>query len=962
MAYDDYEDEDDVPSDPYADALERIVAEARDRTGRLSLGRLGLKVLPPELFDLKHLEVLNLGRYLDTPLWTQLGDDWKGLPLGRQNNLKGQLKSLESLPLLRELSVAYTDFSDLTEISGLKNLDTLNLAETEVTNLKGIEQLTNLKHLDLYRTRINDITALAHNIELETMGCIDTPISDLTPIKNLSKLRWINCGTSAVSSLRPLVDLPNMAHIACSGCKLDGLPLELAQMPALRYLDISDCKITGVPREIYYLRERGDNCLDEVLSHLRDLQAGSVDITDVKVIALGNGRVGKTQICRRLRGEDYDETESSTHGIQVTSANLKMGTTPHVRLNIWDFGGQDLYHGTHALFLRTSAIRLVVWAHETENAEEQEYRGVIFRNQPLAYWMAYLRHMAGVSNPTLIVQTRCDHQRDEAFTPPVTDSDVAGFEYCTNLHYSALNNRKREALDRALREAVTWLLERDGITQIGIGRARVLRRLQEMRDADATAAPEAKQYRTISLEDFKRLCNEAGNISSFYHLLRYFHNAGTVFYESGLFEDRIVVDQAWALDAIYSVFNREKCFRELKRLKGRFTRPLLELLVWREHSRREQELFLRMMVSSGVCFACRKAPDNDLDAIEYVAPDLLPERSAVDDELGAMWDASQLTETATFEFEMLHASSLRGVICRIGAHAGVAALYWQGGVCAYDTDTRSRALIQQHMQGKRGVIHVQTQGGRSRALLDQLRTWIEANSKWEGLQPKRLGAAASTFYDSNPGEESKLPASFGVEPVEAAEYFVSYAWGDDASSEGREREAVVDRLCIEAEKRGIRIIRDKTTLRFGDRISKFMRRIGTGDRVFVILSEKYLHSPNCMFELCEIWRYSRGDEEDFRRRVRVYVLPGAQASLPIERTRLALYWKLQYDEIAALIRNHGGEIIGDQDFAHFKMMCDFYHRVPDILATIYDTVQPRNFEELMEYGLGGPPSGHHREK
>ena len=28
---------------------------------------------------------------------------------------------------------------------------------------------------------------------------------------------------------------------------------------------------------------------------------------DVKLMVLGNGRVGKTQICRRLRGEDYDD-------------------------------------------------------------------------------------------------------------------------------------------------------------------------------------------------------------------------------------------------------------------------------------------------------------------------------------------------------------------------------------------------------------------------------------------------------------------------------------------------------------------------------------------------------------------------------------------------------------------------------------------------------------------------------
>ena len=55
-----------------------------------------------------------------------------------------------------------------------------------------------------------------------------------------------------------------------------------------------------------------------------------------------------------------------------------------------------------------------------------------------------------------------------------------------------------------------------------------------------------------------------------------------------------------------------------------------------------------------------------------------------------------------------------------------------------------------------------------------------------------------------------------------------------------------------------------------------MRRIGQGDRVFVVLSDRYLRSPYCMFELSEVWRTSRAEGEAFLRRVRVYSLPDAQ--------------------------------------------------------------------------------------
>ena len=133
---------------------------------------------------------------------------------------------------------------------------------------------------------------------------------------------------------------------------------------------------------------------------------------------------------------------------------------------------------------------------------------------------------------------------------------MAGFEHRAAVQYSALNDRKRDLLDGALREAVDWMRQRHGIASIGAGRRTVQRELQAMRDADAAVAPEQRQYRTITQQDFRRLCAEAGNVSSPEELLRYLHNTGTVFHRPGLFEDRIVLDQGWALDAIYAIFNR----------------------------------------------------------------------------------------------------------------------------------------------------------------------------------------------------------------------------------------------------------------------------------------------------------------------------------------------------------------------------------------------------------------------
>jgi internalin A len=74
-------------------------------------------------------------------------------------------------------------------------------------------------------------------------------------------------------------------------------------------------------------------------------------------------------------------------------------------------------------------------------------------------------------------------------------------------------------------------------------------------------------------------------------------------------------------------------------------------------------------------------------------------------------------------------------------------------------------------------------------------------------------------------------------PAAKVEWYISYAWGDDRTPEGRTRENIVDQIGAAAEADGQKIFRDESELRLGDSISSFMRRIGAADRIFVILSK-----------------------------------------------------------------------------------------------------------------------------
>lgn len=422
------------------------------------------------------------------------------------------------------------------------------------------------------------------------------------------------------------------------------------------------------------------------------------------------------------------------------------------------------------------------------------------------------------------------------------------------------------------------------------------------------------------------------------------------------------MDQSWALEAVYAVFHRQNCYKQLRQLGGRFTRLLLEALVWDGYGIEEQRLFLSMTVSCGICFVHRPRSDDEGED-EYIAPDLLPKRDEVQGEVAARWDPDLPVETAEFEFALLHPGMVRSVISRIGSQAGMTALYWRGGLCVYEQRTRSRALIDQQMEGSwSGRICIRTQSGQASVLLEKLTALIEEESERAGSKPVRITAPSSSRRIARVGDAALAGAEtdissrpphmqFAQERPAQREYCISYAWGD-ATPEGAERETTVDRLCAAAERRGITVIRDKKALNLGELIAKFMQRIGRADRVFVVLSDKYLRSPYCMFELFEVWRNCRREEAEFLNRVRAYTLPGTNISRPRERLPYAIHWKEEYEALAASVKQHGPDILGEEDLRQFKLMQEFSGRVSDILALVSDRLQPRSFEELEKHWLG----------
>ena len=912
--------------------------------------------MPQELFQLKHLRALNLGRW-----WRDASGQWQEAPtdLGH-NHVAPPLEKLADLSDLRELWLGEmnlanlsvlaglerlqsidcfgTDVSDLTPLAGLQALQSVHCSNTQVSDLAPLAGLQALESIECSQTQVSDLAPLAglqalqsiicsntqsatlsrspafrpssrslapirrsaisrrspafrRSVDLllqyagsdlaplaglqalQSIFCSNTQVSDLAPLAGLQALQSIFCSRTLVIDLAPLAEIASLRQITANGLRLAASSIRCLGLRGLEEFKCFGTRLRGVPAEVLSQDAYSDNCLAHLRAHVADLADGAVEARDVKLMVLGNGRVGKTQLCRRLESLGYDDALPSTHGIVVESFDLSHGArADFARVHIWDFGGQDIYHGAHSLFMRANAVFVLVWAPEFESGV-QVHGGLTFRNYPLRYWVDYVRQLGGQDAAVLIVQTRCDTQRDRRASPVSDDElrEAFGAGYCEILQFSALSDRGLPGLKEKLGEAIEFLREAQGVARIGASRQRVKARLETLRDEDAKLPQEQRRFRWLTPDDFRRICAEEGLVSEPKFLLNYLHNSGVVFYREGLFEDRIVLDQSWALEAIYAVFKRDSCLRQLRQLRGRFTRPLLDALVWAGRPVSEQKLLIGMMESCGICFEVREGDEKAGIEAEYIAPDLLPERATVQTELDGLWGRQPPEEQATYAYDLLLPGLLRALTSRIGSQAGVSAFYWRDGLCVYEASTGAHALIEQAMDaGWSGQLTISTRGGRARDLLERLKEWVEQEQNRLGLRPKEHADEGDPeFARREPTDDvEKAPdMRFAAQPRTDWRRYVSYAWNDPSDPQ---REEQVDRLCEAAVSRGAPIIRDKTAMSFRDSISRFMKEIGQGDRVFVFLSDKYLKSPFCMFELFEIWRNSRLERQEFRAKVRLY--------------------------------------------------------------------------------------------
>ncbi|HEY0074321.1 MAG TPA: COR domain-containing protein [Abditibacteriaceae bacterium] len=293
-----------------------------------------------QLTQIQHLD-LTSNRLVDLPEWIGQLTQLRYLYLN-SNNLHVLPNSISKLLCLERLVLGGNQLKILPQFIG---------------------RLPQLRMLYLWGNGLKDLPeAIGKNPQLELLSLESNQITKLPEtIGRLSKLEKLYLNNN----------------------KLQELPESICQLSNLKELYLHNNDALGIPPEILGPEytdivlepHKASKPADILAYYFRNLKESRRRLNEAKILIVGQGGVGKTSLVNRIVYDKFDKDEQRTEGINIARWQMpsKMADE-QVRLNIWDFGGQEIMHATHQFFLTKRSLYIVVLdARKGENESNIHY-------------------------------------------------------------------------------------------------------------------------------------------------------------------------------------------------------------------------------------------------------------------------------------------------------------------------------------------------------------------------------------------------------------------------------------------------------------------------------------------------------------------------------------------------------------------------------------------------------------
>ena len=270
---------------------------------------------------------------------------------------------LANLTQLTELYLSYNQIIDVAPLANLTQLNILDLHNNQITDVAPLAKLTQLAELYLNGNQITDVAPLANLTQLTELFLIDNQITDVAPLANLTQLTKLFLIDNQILDVAPLTDLAQLKNLDLRNNRIQNLPSSLLQLSLdwhndgfhIQGLCLEGNPLQNPPPEVI---QSGRQAIKDYYQRLE--QGEKRELREAKLILLGEPDAGKSSIVRRLLYNEFDPNSETTLGTDIHRWKFSDADGEEYRVNIWDFGGQDIQQSIHHLFLTAGALYLVV--------------------------------------------------------------------------------------------------------------------------------------------------------------------------------------------------------------------------------------------------------------------------------------------------------------------------------------------------------------------------------------------------------------------------------------------------------------------------------------------------------------------------------------------------------------------------------------------------------------------------
>ena len=559
----------------------------------------------------------------------------------------------------------------------------MNLEKRISTNKKNLNKKLNLSGLNLKHIP-SAVFSLTH-LEILVLGdwISESPnrISKIPKaIKNLKRLTSIDLRENLFTEFpAELFELKRLKKLDLTGNQINKLPDNIHLLESIEQLYLGGNNLIKLPHSFNRLKnlkkiELDNNPINSppfeiafqgveaIRNYFYELESEEETqfLNEIKLLLVGEGRVGKTTISKRLSNPEYKfKHETTTEGVNILNWIIpkeELEFNKDFKINIWDFGGQEIYHSTHQFFLTKRSIYLLI----TESRKED-------RHEDFYYWLNTIK-ILGDKSPIILVMNKCDQPNKEI---PFNDYKKV-FPSLINFTKVGCKSKEKYTIENLKEEIKNIILDKKLLPHIGNPLPKVW---VEIRYHIESRLGNGENY--ISYENYLEICAKHGmNEERALFLSDYFHDIGVFlhFKDDLSLHDTIFLNHEYITTGVYKVLDNKNVISN----NGRFTNSDL-IKIWKEKTykfKKSEMLALMMNSKFELCF--------ELTNGNYLAPQLLP--------VEAINFNFNPTEPI-LHFEIQYNFMPKGIVTRFivkrsnDIHKD---LYWRYGVILYYNDTYAR--------------------------------------------------------------------------------------------------------------------------------------------------------------------------------------------------------------------------------------------------------------------------------